>query len=509
MADFNGPAALTSSTVKNYEYTPSTPVTLEMSTEYWVVVDQGGAGVSVQFTASDSEDGTPVDGASIGNAAHSRTASSAGSFSQHSGTTPSLMIKVNGSTRPTTPTVCAVAITSDPGMDITYATGDTVTLNLTFSEAVTVTDTPHVVVDIGVQPRNFKYSVDGSSAAAQPFSYTVIVGDRDLDGVSLQIYSFTLNGGTIQATDDSTNATLTHAAMTFANHKVDTEVTLLSNLGQGDASDTITISATESARVEIRVAADKYPDINASTLYVRTPSDTLEVTVRLFDHEDGGGSANYTYSRVRDGRRLADAYIEWTIRGAIWQHWRSVFCTYTNPFYRNSRFGHWQQSNFWGPKLYLLTLVVCQGYGIISRTAWASFPQMRLSGHERFNSAPHIRRRRFESAEWERLCCRRPDRHAVRVLTRPMDYPEGLTVPIWLGDRRRAPPRGTPGHRSFRSTVEFSRSFRTRSSPAIGIRTGYTSGRTRWETMRASTSMHAEHPRCSRLPRGLRPTSLR
>ena len=72
VADFNGPSALTSGTIKNYEYTPTTPVMLEMSTEYWVVVDQGRAGVSVQFTASDSEDGTPVDGASIGNAAHSR-----------------------------------------------------------------------------------------------------------------------------------------------------------------------------------------------------------------------------------------------------------------------------------------------------------------------------------------------------------------------------------------------------------------------------------------------------
>ena len=106
------------------------------------------------------------------------------------------------------------------------------------------------MVDIGGQPRNFKYSGDGSSAAAQPFSYTRCSwGTEDGDGVSLLVNSLTLNGGTVQATDDSTNATLTHAAMTFANHKVDTQVTLLSNLGQADASDTITVSATESATV--------------------------------------------------------------------------------------------------------------------------------------------------------------------------------------------------------------------------------------------------------------------
>ena len=107
-------------------------------------------------------------------------------------------------------TVSSVSITSSPGMDNTYATGDTITVSLTFSEAVTVTGAPYVVVDIGGQPRNFKYSGDGSTAAAQPFSYTVLVGDKDADGVSLLVNSLTLNSGTIQATDDSTNATLTH-----------------------------------------------------------------------------------------------------------------------------------------------------------------------------------------------------------------------------------------------------------------------------------------------------------
>ena len=41
--------------------------------------------------------------------------------------------------------------------------------------------------------------------------------------------------------------------MTFANHKVDTQVTLLSSRGDPDASDAITICATQSATVRIRV----------------------------------------------------------------------------------------------------------------------------------------------------------------------------------------------------------------------------------------------------------------
>ena len=202
----------------------------------------------------------------------------------------------------TTPTVSSVAITSDPGMDNTYATGDTITVSLTFSEAVTITGTPYVVVDIGGQPRNFKYSGDGATAAAHPFSYTALVGDRDADGVSLQVNSLTLNGGTIQATDDSTNAALTHAAMTFANHKVETQVTLLSSLSDPDATGTTTISATESATVRIQVgdAQDQY-DINTITLDVKTASNTLNVTVELVGVTDQFVDYTYTGSVTTTG----------------------------------------------------------------------------------------------------------------------------------------------------------------------------------------------------------------
>ena len=140
-------------------------------------------------------------------------------------------------TPPTTPTISTVAITSNPGTDNTYATGDTITVSLTFSEAVTVTGTPYVTVDIGGQPRNAAYTGAGTATGQILFGYTVLVGDRDTDGLSVLANSLTLNGGTIQSTDDSTDATLTHSVMTFADHKVDTEITLVSNLGQAEATD--------------------------------------------------------------------------------------------------------------------------------------------------------------------------------------------------------------------------------------------------------------------------------
>ena len=200
----------------------------------------------------------------------------------------------------TTPTVSSVAITSNPGADNTYATGDTVTVSLTFSEAVTVTGTPYVVVDIGGQPRNFKYSGDGSSAAAQPFSYTVLVGDRDADGVSLQVNSLTLNGGTIQATDDSTNATLTHCGH---------DVRQPQGGHRGHAAEQPQPAGRirhhhhqrHGERHRVRNLSlgrydNKQFDINAITLDVKTPSDTLNVTVEAGFYRRIVWDWTYTYT---------------------------------------------------------------------------------------------------------------------------------------------------------------------------------------------------------------------
>ena len=194
--------------------------------------------------------------------------------------------------------VSSVAITSNPGTDNNYARGDTITVTLTFSEAVTVTGTPYVVLDIGGQPRHAAYSGDGSSMTAQPFSYTVLVGDRDTDGVSLQANSLTLSGGAILTTGDSTDATLTHAAMTFANHNVDNDITLVSNIDQTAAADHITISATQSATVSFAAREVDGSTVNIYTLKeialdVQTASPTLDVTITV---SGDGALADYVFS---------------------------------------------------------------------------------------------------------------------------------------------------------------------------------------------------------------------
>ncbi len=116
------------------------------------------------------------------------------------------------------PTVTAVAIASDPGTDGGYAIGDSIEVALTFSQAVTVTGTPRVTLDVGNQDRPASYS-EGSSSARLVFSYTVAAGDEDTDGIAVKANSLALNGGTIRA--GATDAALPHAALQANDQKVD------------------------------------------------------------------------------------------------------------------------------------------------------------------------------------------------------------------------------------------------------------------------------------------------
>ncbi|WP_419945800.1 choice-of-anchor R domain-containing protein [Candidatus Poriferisodalis sp.] len=92
-------------------------------------------------------------------------------------------------------------------------------MGVTFSEAVVVTGTPQVTLDIGGTERAADY-IEGSGTVRLLFGYTVVAEDRDGDGIALVADSLTLNGGTIKAADDSADADLAHAAVDFPGHKV-------------------------------------------------------------------------------------------------------------------------------------------------------------------------------------------------------------------------------------------------------------------------------------------------
>ena len=107
----------------------------------------------------------------------------------------------------TKPTISSVAFTSDPGDDDTYAVGDDVEVTVTFSEAVTVSGSPQVELDVGGMSKHAAYRrVDGSAVV---FTYTIAEGDADADGISIGANKISLEGASVA--DRSRNpAVLTH-----------------------------------------------------------------------------------------------------------------------------------------------------------------------------------------------------------------------------------------------------------------------------------------------------------
>lgn len=88
-----------------------------------------------------------------------------------------------------------------------YNAGDTVSIQVTFSEVVNVTGTPQLTLETGVTDHTVDY-VSGSGTDTLTFTYTVQAGDTSNDLTYTSTSALALNGGTIK--DAATNnATLT------------------------------------------------------------------------------------------------------------------------------------------------------------------------------------------------------------------------------------------------------------------------------------------------------------
>ena len=103
------------------------------------------------------------------------------------------------------PTVSSIAITSDPGDDDTYGTGDEIEVTVTFSEDVTV---PGVNRSDGAGVRKpvLELNIGGSAKTAAfksyegalvKFAYTVVADDSDDNGISIGANKLKMNGGGI------------------------------------------------------------------------------------------------------------------------------------------------------------------------------------------------------------------------------------------------------------------------------------------------------------------------
>ena len=161
--------------------------------------DRDEDGISIAANALGLNGGSikGADGTTDADLAHEAVASERGS-------------KVNGSLiRP--PRVTRIFFHSSPARGDTYELGETVDVEVEFDRAVTAAGSPQVALTIGTQTRHATSS--GWSSRSLYFDYTVQEGDRDEDGISIAANALVLNGGTIKATDGTTDADLRHGTV--------------------------------------------------------------------------------------------------------------------------------------------------------------------------------------------------------------------------------------------------------------------------------------------------------
>jgi len=89
-----------------------------------------------------------------------------------------------------------------------YKVGDTISIQLTFSEAVNVSGTPQLTLETGAVDRIAEFA-SGNGSNVLLFNYTVQAGDTSSDLDYLSTTALVLNGGSITAVAGGTSAVLT------------------------------------------------------------------------------------------------------------------------------------------------------------------------------------------------------------------------------------------------------------------------------------------------------------
>ena len=138
------------------------------------------------------------------------------------------------------PTVTRVRISSAPAAGDTYELGETIRVTLTFDEAVAVTGTPRLSIDMDPANWGTKRAAyeSGSGTTGLVFAHEVVEPNVSTQGIAVLADTLALNGGTIRSQATGDDAVLSHAGLGHdPAHKVDWGAT-------GDTTPPSPVSAT-------------------------------------------------------------------------------------------------------------------------------------------------------------------------------------------------------------------------------------------------------------------------
>ena len=189
------------------------------------------------------------------------------------------------------PTVSSVNSSTANG---SYKAGQAISLQVNFSEAVTVTGSPTLTLETGASDAVVNY-VSGSGTSSLTFTYTISSGETSADLDCQSSSALSLNGGTITDVAGN-NATLTVAtgsgtANSLANNKalvVDTTAPTITNV----TSSTANGSYRAGQSVSIRVTFSEAVTVTG------TPQLTLETGASdaVVNYASGTGTSTLTFT---------------------------------------------------------------------------------------------------------------------------------------------------------------------------------------------------------------------
>ena len=215
------------------------------------------------------------------------------------------------------PTISSITITSDPGDDDTYHSGEAITLQVTFTERLIMEGSvdsghiPYLKLNVGDNARSANFTE--SNPEALNFAYVVRPTDEDTDGISIPANPIVLNDSKIydrpnpNALGKNNPADLTHPGVPEApGHKVS---------GASSAGTRGNNPQTQSLIIKGDPKVGQMLSVDTSGLTEHGDSSETAASTETSDHRDGRAtsidvSLAATIAALDDGAKACASYLE-------------------------------------------------------------------------------------------------------------------------------------------------------------------------------------------------------
>ena len=254
-------------------------------------------GIILSFDATVLEGDEDQDGVAIAanalslNGGSIEDAAGNGAVLTHDTVAPNSGFLVDG----VSPSISAIAITSDPGDDNSYGIGDQVEVTVTFDEDVTVSQgwgpyLPRLMLSIGGKTKVAKYVVSSSPDPMKfmKFTYTVEDGDSDNNGIAVGANKLQLLAIKVYDTPAKNPADITHQALPDdPGHMVSTPASSTESEETSTTQKSGLLKITGEARVGELLTADTSDitdddGLDHAVFYYWWFSDYLPIDIGLF-----------------------------------------------------------------------------------------------------------------------------------------------------------------------------------------------------------------------------------